>query len=42
MTTVSNEYFFDLGSFLWISGISEFSVFAIEHIRKPGIHEKFS
>ena len=32
----------DLESFLLISGISGFSFFAIEHIRKPGNHGKFS
>ena len=32
---------FDLESFLLISGISEFSFFAIEHIRKPRNHGKF-
>ena len=32
----------DLESFLLISGVSGFSFFAIEHIRKPGNHEKFS
>ena len=31
-----------LESFLLISGISGFSFFAIEHIRKPGNHGKFS
>ena len=34
--------FFYLGSLLRISGISRFSFFAIEHIRKPRIHGKFS
>ena len=29
-------------SFLWISGISELSFFATEHISKPGNHGKFS
>ena len=42
MVTVSNEYLFYLASFLWISGISEFSFFTTEHIRKPGNHGKFS
>ena len=34
--------FFYLESFVLISGISGFSLFAIEHIRKPGNHGKFS
>ena len=42
MATVRDECFFYLRSLLWISGISGFSLFAIEHIRKPGIHGKFS
>ena len=42
MATVRDECFFYLRSLLWISGISGFSFFAIEHIRKPGIHGKFS
>ena len=33
---------FYLESFLLISGISGFSFFVIEHIRKPGNHGKFS
>ena len=33
---------FDLESFALISGISVFSFFAIEHIRKPVNHRKFS
>ena len=33
---------FYLESFLLISGVSGFSFFAIEHIRKPGNHGKFS
>ena len=33
---------FDLKSFWLISGIFGFSVFAIEHIRKPGKYGKFS
>ena len=33
---------FDLESFLLISGISGFSFFTIEHIRKVGNHGKFS
>ena len=32
----------DSESFLLISSISGFSFFAIEHIRKPGNHRKFS
>ena len=32
----------DSESFLLISDISGFSFFAIEHIRKPGNHRKFS
>ena len=42
MVTVDNGVFFNLKSFLLISGISGFSFFAIEHIRKPGNHGKFS
>ena len=42
MATVRDECFFYLRSLLWISGISGFSFFAIEHIRKPGNHGKFS
>ena len=42
MATVSNGIYFYLESFLLISGISGYSFFAIEHIRKPEIHEKFS
>ena len=41
MAAVSNGVFY-LESFLLISGISGFSFFAIEHIRKPGIHGKLS
>ena len=41
MVTVNNWRFFYLESFLLISGISGFSFFAIEHIRKHGIHGKF-
>ena len=41
MAAVSNGFFY-LESFLLISGISGFSFFAIEHIRKPGILGKFS
>ena len=33
---------FDLETFLLVYGISEFSFFAIEHIRKPGNRGKFS
>ena len=38
---VNTGYFFYLESFLLISGISGFSLFTIEHIRKPVIYGKF-
>ena len=42
MVTINNKRFFYLEGVLLISSISEFSFFAIEHIRKPGYHGKFS
>ena len=39
---VDTGRFFDLENFLLISGISEFSFFAIEHIQQPGTRIKFS
>ena len=41
MVIFINEQFFYLESFLLISGISRFSFFAIEHIRKPETTENF-
>ena len=41
MIIVSTGWFFYLESFLSISGVSGFSFFTIEHIRKPGIYGKF-
>ena len=38
---VNTGWFFYLESFLLISGISGFSFFTTEHIRKPGIYRKF-
>ena len=42
MVTVNAGCFLELESFRLISGISEFSFFAIEHIQKAGDHGEFS
>ena len=41
MIIVNTGWLFYLESFFLISGISGFSFFTIEHIRKPGIYGKF-
>ena len=41
MMIVNTGWFFYLESFLLISGISGFSFFTTEHIRKLGIYRKF-